>query len=176
MAPLIGLGALLALAGCQSSGGTEVAAAGGQAAAPEPVRESELRAFCPPVQLRQGTAFYSSYQRGGQDDPQRLVHQASISNVTRACSYASDGSITLNVGVAGRVVPGPQGSAGQVNMPIRIAVVQGTTVLYSQLHQYPVNVQDTAGATQFVFNDPAVSIPRPEGTNIVVFAGFDEGP
>lgn len=170
MAPLVGLGALLALAGCQSSGGTDMAAA------PEPVRESELRAFCPQVQLRQGTAFYSSYQRGGQDDPQRLVHQASISNVTRACSYASDGSITMNVGVAGRVVPGPQGSAGQSTLPIRIAVVQGTTVLYSQLHQYPVNVQDTAGATQFVFNDPAVTIPRPEGTNIVVFAGFDEGP
>jgi hypothetical protein len=32
------------------------------------------------------------------------------------------------------------------------------------------------GATQFVFSDPAVSIPRPSTRSVVVYAGYDEGP
>jgi len=174
-ASMFGVGALvLALAGCQSGSGTDALEAGGTGQNVAAVRESELRAFCPPVRLREGTAYFNTYQGRAKDDPSKLVYQASIADVTRSCTYGDD-TMTINVAVAGRIVPGPAGKTGQINMPIRIAVVSGSEVLYSKLHRVPTSVQDTAGATQFVFNDPAITVPR-KGSGVVVFAGYDEGP
>ena len=84
--------------------------------------------------------------------------------------------MTIKVGVAGKVVVGPAGSAGTVNMPIRVAVVRGDEVLYSQLHKNVVQVTDPSTATQFVFTDPNVVIPIPSARDVQIFAGFDEGP
>lgn len=160
---------ILAAAGCQSSGPD--GAPGGS----ERIKESELRAYCPQVVLREGTAFFNTYQGEGQDDPAKLIYQASIADVTRSCTYG-DGALTMNIAVAGKVVPGPAGAAGSITMPIRVAVTRGEEVLYSRLHQFPVAVGEGAGATQFVFNDPNVTFPTPTVRNIRVFAGYDEGP
>jgi hypothetical protein len=175
-------GFMLAVAGCQSGdSGSVLGSATGtttdSAAKPaeEKVKESDLRGYCPRVTLRDGTAFFNSYAKGGQDDPAKLLYQASITNVTRSCKR-SDGMVNITVAVAGRVVPGPAGAPGTITMPIRIAVVQGETVLYSQLHKHQVAVGDASAATQFVFNDPNISLPEPSQRDIQIFAGYDEGP
>ena len=62
-------------------------------------------------------------------------------------------------------------SSGSPSGPI----VEGDTVLYSQLHQHTVQVGQT-GATQFIFTDPGVNLPKPSGPNYIVFVGYDEGP
>ncbi len=166
-------GFMLVVAGCQSGDKAGVPGAGGQQA--EKILASELLAYCPKVTLREGTASFSSYAKGGQDDPAKLAYQASISDVTRACTRA-DGKMTINVAVAGRVVPGPAGASGAVRMPIRIAVTRGEELLYSQLHDHQVALDGSGAATQFVFNDPNVTIPIPEDQTLQVFAGYDEGP
>ena len=166
-------GFMLVAAGCQSDD-SAVLGAGGEGK-PEKVQASELTAYCPPVTLREGTAYFNSYAKGGQDDPTKLAYQASISDVTRSCSRAN-GLLTLNVGVAGRIVPGPAGASGTVKMPIRIAVLQGEEVLYSQLHDHQVALDDSGAATQFIFNDPNVTVPIPSEESLQVFAGYDEGP
>ncbi|MEO9339956.1 hypothetical protein ABFT80_21240 [Mesorhizobium sp. SB112] len=162
---------ILVVAGCQSSGNNGVETADGSA--PPKVTQEDLRAFCPQVKLREGTAYFNTYAKGGQDDPSKIIYQASISDVTRSCARG-DGTMTMNVAVAGRIVPGPAGSAGNITMPIRIAVVRGDEVLYSKLHQHQVSAG--AASTQFVFNDAAVSFPMPNDRSVQVFAGFDEGP
>lgn len=168
-------GFFLAVAGCQSGGNSNstTVAADGQAQAK--VTEADLRAYCPPITLREGTAYFNSYAKGGQDDPSKVIHQASITDVTRNCSRAG-GMLTINVAVAGKVVPGPAGAAGAVKMPIRVAVVRGEEVLYSKLHNFQTTISDTSSATQFVFNDPAVTIPEPAEQNVRIYAGYDEGP
>lgn len=170
-------GIMLALAACQSGDSTGFLDLGsdGQAAAPEQITALELRAFCPQVTLRDGTAYFNAYERGGEGDRSRLTYQASISDVTRSCTN-SGGLIAMNVAVAGRVVPGPLGQPGTVTMPIRIAVVRGDEVLYSQLHQHQVEVGTTTGATQFVFNDPNVTVPAGQERGVRIFAGYDDGP
>lgn len=168
-------GFLLAAAGCQSAGSGGAAGSAAQTPPAEKVKESELRAYCPQVVLREGTAFFNTYERGGEEVPEKLVYQASIADVTRSCTY-NEGTLTMNIAVAGKIVPGPAGAAGTITMPIRVAVMRGEEVLYSQLHQYPVAAGETAGATQFVFNDPNVTFPAPTSRNIRVFAGYDEGP
>ncbi|MDW6020928.1 hypothetical protein SAZ10_04040 [Mesorhizobium sp. BAC0120] len=176
-------GFMLAAAGCQSGDSAAVVdpATGQAAKAPDgKVLQSELRAYCPPVTLREGTAFFNTYEtkrkKGDEEqDPAKLVYQSSIIAVTRQCSYAP-GTITMNVAVAGRVVPGPAAKDGTVTMPIRVVVMRGSDVLYSNLAKYQVTVNKTAGATQFVYNDANVTFPTPEPGTVQVFAGYDEGP
>lgn len=170
---------MLAVAGCQSGDGADSLGVGldgtrnKDLAAPT-VTEASLRAYCPQVTLREGTAFFSTYAKGGDGDPAKLAYQASIADVTRSCT-AADGTTTINVAIAGKVIPGPAGGPGTITMPIRVAVVYGGEVLYSQLHKYQVAVG--AEATQFLFSDPNVVIPTPaQGGTVQVFAGYDEGP
>src|SRR5690606_31099903 len=131
-------GFMLAAAGCQSSDSGSVLNLTSQPQDPQPeqakVTASSLRAYCPKITLRDGTAYFNTYAGGGQGAAAKIVSQASISDVTRDCSHA-DGSLTLNVGVAGKVVPGPLAKAGTITMPIRIVVMNGADVLYSKLHQ-----------------------------------------
>lgn len=171
-------GFILAVAGCQASDTTSKVADvnSGQLQPPSArIQESDLRAYCPGVTLRDGTAVIRSYAKGGQDDPQKLSYQASISDATRSCSR-TDTQMTINVAAAGRVVPGPAGIGGAVTLPIRVVVVKGEEVLYSQLHKYQVNITNPSSANQYVFNDANVVIPLPEPGSIQVFVGYDEGP
>jgi hypothetical protein len=170
------VGFVAAAAGCQSGDVLDPNSGDQPKTAPEgKVLQSELRAYCPLVTLREGTAFFRTYQKKGEDDPTKLVYQSSISAVTRSCSY-SGGMITMNIAVAGKVVPGPLATDGTVTMPIRIVVSSTTDVLYSQLFKHEVAVVAAAGATQFVFNDPNVTFPTPSPGSVQVFAGYDEGP
>ena len=174
------LGFMLAAAGCQSGDSTSVLGSSGEDSAPKvapegKVLQSELRAYCPPVTLREGTAFFNTYEKKADNDPTKLVYQSSISAVTRTCTY-SGGMITMNIAVAGKVVPGPVATDGSVTMPIRIVVSGANEVLYSQIHKYEVAVNKQTGAAQFVFNDPNVTFAQPAPGTVQVFAGYDEGP
>lgn len=163
---------LLGVAGCNTSSGTgATVATNGE----KRISETELRAFCPSIVLREGTAFFSTHEKGGNGDPTRLIQQATLSETTRACQYG-DGNITMDVAAAGRIVPGPKFKPGTYTMPIRVAVVQGDAVIYSKLHKQAVSVTNSDSATQFVFTDKAISFPRPTAANVQVFVGFDEGP
>jgi hypothetical protein len=186
-------GLMLAAAGCQSSDKGVLGMGGTQQAKAQDtkVKASDLQAYCPAITLRDGTAYFNTYAKSGKkarkadtaedgmadaaDNSANIIYQASITDVTRDCSRDA-GQLTLNVAVAGKVVPGPQGSAGSMTMPIRVVVVHGTDVLYSKLHQHKLQIADTSAATQFVFNDPNIVIPLPTDTGYQIFAGFDEGP
>lgn len=170
-------GFILGVAGCQSGGGGNILGLGGSGKKAEPdpgkVLASDLLGYCPKVSIREDTGFFNKYGKGGEDDPSQLVYQASLTDVTRDCTRA-DGVLTMNIGVAGRVVPGPASTGGAISMPIRIAVTRGDEVLYSQLHNYQTTLG--ANATQFVLNDPNVQVPIPAERSLQVFAGFDGGP
>ena len=171
---IFALCALLAVAGCQSTDTAGVLNPGGDEAAQAKITQDELRAFCPRATLREGTAYFSNYRKGGEEAPEKLVYRASISDITRACNYAGP-TMTVNVAVAGRVVPGAASTGGTITLPIRVVAIQGEEVVYSQLYNHQVTLA-AAGATQFVFNDPNVVVPQTGQRNIQVFAGFDEGP
>lgn len=166
---------MLVVAGCQSTDTAGLFNLGRGEERKPTVTAAELRAFCPHVALREGTAFYNTYTRDGKDDPTKIVHQASLTEVTRSCSFAG-GAMTITVAAAGRVVPGPAAQAGTATLPIRVAVLRGEEILYSQLHQYPVAIAGGAGATQFVFTDPSVSLLTAADRGVRVYVGFDEGP
>ncbi|HET7412019.1 MAG TPA: hypothetical protein VFJ18_05085 [Pararhizobium sp.] len=173
---------LLALVtGCTTSGSgglfggksspAKIAAAEPQSSAPI------VRGTCPKVQLRDGTAYYRTYTKGGakDKDPSKVVMQASLDNTTRECRLSGN-EISMTVAAAGRVLAGPQGGPGSVTMPIRVAVVDSDgKVLYSELTKYKTELPKGTATTQFLFKKD-VTIPADKATSAHVFVGFDEGP
>ena len=197
-------GFMLAAAGCQSgdNGILNLGIGKKDPTAPPPPQDpkvlaSQLQAYCPRVTVRDGTAFFNTYAKTATpkpkkkadaaldaqaaadaaaapaDDSAKIIYQASISDVTRDCSR-TNGQLTMKIAVAGKIVPGPMFSPGTITMPIRTAVMHGTEVLYSQLHQYQVQVTDPSAATQFVFIDSNVVVPEPTAQDYQAYAGYDE--
>tara|TARA_R110002020_G_scaffold110627_6_gene255507 strand:- start:1506 stop:2057 length:552 start_codon:yes stop_codon:yes gene_type:complete len=171
------LGAAL-IAGCTSADPRAVLnpGAGGQQAAIDPVTNSEVvQGYCPEVVLREGTAYYSQFAKGGDGDPAKIMHQASISDTTRQCRINGD-QMTITVAVSGRVVAGPAGKAGTVEVPVRVAVLEGENVLYSDLQKQPVTLLEGMPAEQFIFTNANVTFPAASARAVKLYVGFDPGP
>ena len=167
MAVLIGLS--LALAACQTGTPDEVLNVD------DAITEADLLAYCPRPSLQEGTAILREYTEGNDDNPDEVVYQASITDVTRSCRYRN-GQLFMQVAAAGRVLNGPKGTGGQLSLPIRVAVKEGENLPYSTLGQLNVTVIPGAGATQFIYKDEQIVLPQPTLRNLVVLVGFDEGP
>lgn len=167
---------LMVLAGCNAGnpGGVLGSAADKPAATPAASSAAAVQGFCPPITLRDGTAYYRTYAKGAKDDPTKVIYQASLADTTRSCAR-SETTLTITAMVQGRLVAGPEGKAGPVTLPIRVAVTDGDKVLYSELTQFPVTLADVAQATQFVFTKD-VAVPGDLGGLVKVHIGFDEGP
>ncbi|WP_105984214.1 MULTISPECIES: hypothetical protein [unclassified Brucella] len=169
---------LASLAGCTTSGtenGANSSLPTKATSGEKLISETELRAYCPSVSLRDGTAFFNTYEKGGDKDPERVIYQAALTDTTRSCQYGN-GTLTMDIAGAGKVVPGPKYKTGTIVMPIRVAIRQGDQVVYSKLHKQRVSITNPDTATQFVFNDKGVTIPMPDKQNVQIFIGFDEGP
>jgi len=175
---LAALGLALSLSGCQSGDtlGALKIGGGGQSQQEDgqkTISAGELIAYCPAVVLAADNAVLNSYQRGGDGDAAKLVYRAAVTDTTRSCTY-DGGMTTMAIGIAGRLIPGPVGSAGAVRLPVSIKVYQDTTEIYSRRIDHEVAVADTAGATQFMLVDRNFSMPNPTSRNVRVIVGFDE--
>lgn len=135
-----------------------------------------LTDYCPTVQIRAGTESFRILPRG--EDPEtsdKVRYQASITTAARECNYVGQ-NLQMRVGVKGRVITGPAGGPGNITMPIRIAVTEGTETIYSKLYRQAETISPGQSSTQFSFVDEQVVIPAPKNPNVRVYIGFDEGP
>ena len=170
---LIGAGLI---AGCTSADPRAVLNPGGDQPKVDPVTNSEVvQGACPQVSLREGTAYYRTYAKGGDGDPTKVINQASISDTTRQCRLSGD-QIIVTVAVSGRVVTGPAGKSGTVEVPVRVAVVEGDNVLYSELQKYPVTIVEGMPAEQFIYTNAGVTFPATASRTAKLYVGFDPGP
>lgn len=135
-----------------------------------------LTDYCPAVRIRAGTESYRVIPKGqDKEDPNSVRYQATITKVARECAYVGQ-NLEIKVGARGRVITGPQGEAGDLKMPIRVAVTEGGETIYSKLHRPTATIPQGNTNQQFSFVDEEVIIPAPRRTNVRVFIGFDEGP
>jgi hypothetical protein len=169
---LLGISLLVVVAGCNKTDTGGAIDAGGSAAAPTP---AVIQGACPQVYLLDGTATHRTYAKGAKDDPAKIVYQASLADTTRQC-VQNESQLVMTVVVQGRVVAGPAGGAGTVNLPIRVAATDGKNTLYSELTQYPVEVPTGVGTTQFIFTKTDIVLPGGAGDFAKIYVGFDEGP
>ncbi len=173
------------VAGCNSSNGVGALQLGQNAGndgntetgADQQTGTQIVQGNCPRVTLRDGTAYIRKYERGGQDDPEKILFQAAIADTTRQCSITGD-QMTINVVVAGRAAAGPAGKPGPISLPVRVAVVENRSnrVIYSDLSEFETTLPDGNPSTQFLFSKSDVTIPIADSRTVRVFVGFDEGP
>jgi hypothetical protein len=116
---------------------------------------------CPAVSIAPGGAAINSYAGGRAGGPEALRNQLSIVNVARECRGRPDGSIVVKVGVEGRALIGPGGSAGRLEAPVRFAIKRDERVLVSTTRR--ANVALTAGEMQGSFLVVEESLVVPAG-------------
>ncbi len=172
----LGLGACAGVSEKTVTEGAVVAAPTKETTAADFVKRDN---YCPPIQIRAGTASMTVYERGHENETQYVRYLASISQTARECTMVGD-TLTIKVGIAGRVVAGPKGSAANITLPIRVAVAKqfgGAAPLYSQLFKIPVTLAaPTFGANYNQVFDQVIVTAGPQDRNLIIYVGFDEGP
>lgn len=132
--------------------------------------------YCPPVQIRVGTESLTVYDKGHEGEATSVRYQAAIGKTARECHTVA-GTLSIKLGISGRVVGGPKGAPGPLTLPIRIAVVkQFQAPLSSQLVTVPVTLDPPDLASDFAQVVDQISVPvGPDDRDLLIYVGFDEG-
>ncbi|ALK10455.1 hypothetical protein [Blastochloris viridis] len=185
---LVGCGTTDQLGGASAAGGNSFADRVGRmfathAPTPEPAAEDKPKEKdavdyeCPSVTIRTGAAAYPVFATS-RDQGQTLRYQATIGQTARECA-ALGAMMTMKIGVEGRLLAGPAGGPGKVDIPMRVAVVhEGTTPKTIWSKFYRVGAQMPVGQAQTAFllidEDVSFSLPKADDLeNYVVYVGFD---
>jgi hypothetical protein len=145
------------------------------AAAPKSQVPEDL--FCPPVQIRAGASTYAVAAPGKQAIGNDLRFQATITKTARECDYNA-GTITARIGIQGRVIAGPAGAPSAVQVPMRVAVVQGGVAektIATKAYQTTVNMSES-GSEPFTLVIEDLVYPAPPGAlgdSYIFYIGFD---
>jgi hypothetical protein len=131
---------------------------------------------CPPVDVRAGASTLTVPTAGA--DAFSLRYQGSIGELARECNV-SGGIMRMKIGIEGRVLVGPAGGPGQIEVPLRYAVVkegpEPKTVI-SKFSKFPVTIPEGQPNVVFSHVDNEIAFPMPPGLEIeayAVYVGFD---
>jgi hypothetical protein len=134
---------------------------------------------CPGVDIRAGASTLNIAAKSAQATAGDLRYQLSFGQTARECSVQG-GTMSIKVGVQGRVILGPMGGPGQVDVPLRYAVVregpQPRTIV-TKFKRVHVAVAPDQTHVQFVDVEDALTFPMPPGSDLdayVIYVGFDE--
>ena len=137
---------------------------------------------CPVITVRTGASTLTVTNKAGASGDSAaldLRYQGSIVRTARECQVRT-GTMTMKVGIEGRIILGPAGGSGQFEVPLRLAVVQegpSPRTVMSKLVRIPVTVSADIGRATFTHIDPEVSFPLPKVLgdldSYVVYVGFD---
>jgi hypothetical protein len=132
---------------------------------------------CPDVRIRAGASTYAVGAPGKQPIGNDLRFQATITKTARECSL-NGGTITARIGIQGRVIAGPAGAPSSVQVPLRVAVVQGgigEKTIATKAYQTTVNMTET-GSEPFTLVAEDLVYPVPPGAtgdSYIFYIGFD---
>lgn len=134
---------------------------------------------CPDVQVRQGAATLTASGNPAEPTAMNLRYQVSIGTTARECRLLPGNTVSIKVGMQGRVVLGPEGTPGTVDVPIRFAVVREgiePKPIVTKLDRVAVTVPPGDGNVLFSHVAEGLDFPMPRAGEIdsyVVYIGFD---
>jgi hypothetical protein len=148
-----------------------------QTAAPAVSSEPEAELNCPPVDIRAGASTYAVAAPGKQAVGNDVRFQVTIIKTARDCTKAN-GEITARIGIQGRVIVGPAGAPPSVEVPIRVAVVQGGVtekVITTRAYKTTVAIAEGESAPfTLVADDVVYPVPPAAAADSYIFyIGFD---
>ncbi len=132
---------------------------------------------CPPVSIRAGASTYLVGEQGKPAVGDAVRFQESITRTSRECSINA-GVITARVGIQGRVIAGPAGAPQIVEVPMRIAVVQGGVTektIATKAYKTTVTMNEEGSAPFTIIADDVVypAPPPAIGDAYIFYIGFD---
>ncbi|MDQ0505497.1 hypothetical protein [Xanthobacter agilis] len=185
---LVGVALALALAGCAagenldgSFGAQDTGVATGRAAGVTSAATPALTVgsgpdaityACPSVTVRNGAGTWQVTEGGA------LRYQGNVGQLARECAIAGQ-TMTIKVGIEGRVLMGEKGTPGTVRVPVRLAVVEeGPNPKTITTKFFTVPVEIAAGQQQAAFTvvEDQLSFPLPKPEEVeryVVYVGYD---
>ena len=139
--------------------------------------QNQIEDNCPPVSIRAGASTYAVAAPGKQAVGNDVRFQATITKTARDCRL-NGGDIVARIGIQGRVIAGPAGAPASVEIPMRIAVVQGGVsekVIATKAYRTTVAMaEDESVPFTLVADDLAFPIPPGGlGDNYIFYIGFD---
>jgi hypothetical protein len=146
--------------------------------APATPRESQGGELtCPPVSIRAGASTYAVGLPGKEATATDLRYQATIVRTARDCNL-NGGMITARIGIQGRVIVGPAGAPATVEIPVRVAVVQGginEKTIFTKAYRTTVTVsEDGTNPYSLVAEDIVYPAPSADvGDSYIFYIGFD---
>ncbi|MBU6458718.1 MAG: hypothetical protein KGQ48_14450 [Bradyrhizobium sp.] len=132
---------------------------------------------CPPVSIRAGASTYLVALPGKPAIGNDVRFEATITRMARECAR-NGGDITARIGIQGRVIAGPAGAPDTVEVPLRVAVVQGgvsETTIATKAYRTTVamtadgSVPFTLIADDIVYPVPAAAVSG----SYIIYIGFD---
>ena len=132
---------------------------------------------CPQVTIRAGASTFAVAAPGQQPVGNAVRFQATITKLARDCTKTG-GEITARIGIQGRVIVGPAGAPPTVEVPLRVAVVQGGVgekVIATKAYRTTVNMgEDESVPFSFVADDLVYPVPPAAvADNYIFYVGFD---
>jgi len=143
---------------------------------------------CPYIDIREGASTltvnaggdYGSGDASASNSAMALKYQGTFVRAARQCSVAA-GQMTIKVGVEGRIILGPAGGPGQIDVPLRMAVVDespaGSKPIVTKLIHIPVMVQSANDNPTFAYVEDGLTFPLPPSSialaRYTVYIGFD---
>ena len=155
---------------------------GGKPAEPAPSApvdpsDPQVEESCPPVSIRAGASTYAVGASGKAATGNDVRFQATITKTARDCTKAN-GEITARIGIQGRIIAGPAGAPASVEIPMRIAVVQGGVsekVIATKPYRTTVTMTEDGNVPfSLVADDVVYPIPPGAlGDSYIFYIGFD---
>ena len=148
-----------------------------QGAPPAGADQEQPDLDCPPVSIRAGASTYTVGVPGQEATGNNVRFQVTITKTARQC-IRSGGDITAHVGIQGRVIAGPAGAPASVDVPMRLAVVQGGVnekVIATKAYRTAVPMTEE-GSVPFSFVAEDLVYPVPPGAigdSYIFYVGFD---
>lgn len=145
--------------------------------APAPGQPADDDVDCPQVTVRAGASTYAVGANGKPASGNEVRFQATIAKMAREC-FRNGGEITARIGIQGRVIAGPAGAPNTVDVPLRVAVVQGGVgekVIASKAYRTTVAMSE-GGSVPFTFVAEDLAYPTPSpavADSYIFYVGFD---
>lgn len=133
---------------------------------------------CPSVTIRSGAATYTVNGKGADNAVLDVRYQATIAETARECAVLG-ATMTMKVGIKGRVIVGPVGGPGEMTIPLRYALVREgpePKTVVSKFRQVQVVIGENQPSVAFTDVDEDLTFPTPTINEIaayIVYVGFD---
>jgi len=134
---------------------------------------------CPSVEIRNGAGTYTMAGKPPEASATDVRYQLSFTELARQCRVIGT-DLVMKVGVQGRIIVGPLGGPGPVDIPLRYAVVREGAEARTIATKFKRVAADVPpGQSNVVFSDveESLSFPMPSRAALagyIVYVGFDE--